>query len=254
MANDKSIEHVYMPNEVFIDLQLNIHNSPQTAFAYAYLYYITYLYRYCKYIDNNGNKVTQEDVKEFLGYSRKNKKIDYIIKKGGILDNLQYTETTTDYPLQFLYNEHNSIYFETIADFKGVIRNLNDRNFKIKKPLRAFYRSLRAIEDKELTGTFYEVENTHRIDFDTFNSIMLDKNMGAIGFYIYGYLKHKNDIFKMGYQRSFEKMSAELGMSDKTIRKYTTLLESNGLLTVERKVFDINLDEEEYEANIYNVV
>lgn len=254
MANDKAIEHIYLPNEVFADLKLNIDNSSQIAFAYSYLYYITYLYRYCKYIDGNGNKVTQEVIKEYLGYSPKNKKIDYIIKKGGILDNLQYTETTTDYPIQFLYDEDDMITFETIYDYKEVIKNINDRNFRIKKPLRAFYRSIRAIEEGDLTGTFYEVENTHRIDFDIFHSIISDPNLGVVGFYVYGYLKHKNDLFASGYQRSYEKIGIDLNMSEKTIRKYTNSLELKGFLNIERKIFDINLSQEDHEANIYNVV
>jgi hypothetical protein len=247
-------EHIYLPNEVFTDLKLHIPNGSQTAFAYSYLYYITYLYRYCKYISDNGDKVTQEAIKEVLGYSPKNKKVDYIIKKGGVLDNLMYSETTTDYPIQYFYDDDDLLTFETISNYKGIIKNLNDRNFKIKKPLRAFHRSLKAIEDKELSGTFYEVENTHRIDFRVFLTIIMNGDLGTAGFYLYGYLKHKNDIFKSGYQRSYEKLGFDTGFSEKTVRKYVNLLEFNNLISVERKLFDIKLSQEDYEANIYNVV
>lgn len=253
--NKKAIKHVYLPNETIYDLQLHIENSSQTAFAYSYLYYITYLYRYCDYIDENGEKVTQRRIKEYLGYSPKNKKLDYIIKKGGILDTLQYTLTTTDYPLQFLYDSNNLISFETIADYKDNIKNINDRNFKVKYPIRAFHRSPRAILSRSLTGTFYDVSNTHRIDYDAFKGILENPKLGCVAFYIYGFLKQKNNMFRSGYQRSFEKIGLELSMSDKTVRKYIDLLEEYGYLRVERKFFNLHANlEDELEANIYNVV
>ena len=249
-----STEHVYMPNEVFTDLTTHIHNSSQIAFGYSYIYYTTYLYRYCKHIDPNGNKVTQESIKEFLGYSPKNKKIDYIIKKGGILDNLNYTETTTDYPIQYLYDDNDLILFETISYFKDYIKHLNDRNFKIKKPLKAFYRTPQDCQHKILTGTFYTVENTHRIDYSTFHSIIHNKELSTLGFYIYGFLLHKNNIYKSGYQRSYEKIGSELGMSDKTVFKYINILEQKGFLTIDRKIFDMHLTRDDLEANIYNII
>lgn len=252
----KPIEHIYLPNETFKDLQSSIPNSSQIAFAYSYLYYITYLYRYCKYIDDNGNKVTQERIKEYLGYSPKNKKIDYIIKKGGLLDTIQYTETTNNYPIQFIYEQENDdlLTFETVSTYKGIIKD-NNRNFKVKIPLRAFHRSTIAIDEGELNGTFYEVENTHRIDFRSFKNIIECSELGSVAFYIYGYLKHKTDIFKAGYQRSFIKIASDLSMSDKTVRKYTDILECYGFIDVERKTFDINLDNaEDHEANIYKVL
>jgi hypothetical protein len=247
------IEQVHMPNEIFNELQLNIDNSRQVAFAYSYIYYITYLYRYCKFIDKNGNRVTQERIKEYLGYSPKNKKIDYIIKKGGVLDTIQYTTTTNDYPIRY-YFEDNIIFFETISDFKDIFQNTNERNFKVKMPLRAFHRCQDSISDGLLTGTFYEVENTHRIEFEAFERMMESPNLGVVAFYIYGYLRHKNDLHREGYQRSFEKIGIELGMSDKTVRKYIDLLEALGFINVIRMDFKFNADEEDYEANIYNVV
>lgn len=248
-----AIEYVYMPNEIFDDMKHNIPNSSQSAFAYSYIYYITYLYRYCKCIDSNGNKVTQEIIKEFLGYSPKNKKIDFIIKKGGILDNINYTLTTTDYPIQFLYDDENLIYFETINNYKNMINN-NNRNFKVKFPVKSFYRTNDDFQEKSLTGTFFEVEDTHKINYNTFRKIITDNDLGTSGFFVYGYLKHKNNIFKTGYQRSTINIGKELNFSDNTIRKYINILESKGFLRVERKIFDMRLSQDEFEANIYNVL
>lgn len=254
MSKNKAVEHVYLPNEVFHELQTNIENSRQIAFAYSYLYYITYLYRYCKYIDGDGEKVTQERIKEYLGYSPKNKKVDYIVKKNGLLDNLNYTKTTTDYPIQYFFDENDILSFDTIDKYKDTIKNINDRNFKIKIPLKGFYRSHTDVLDNLLTGTFYEVENTHRVDFGRFESILKNPKLGVVGFLIYGYLKHKNDIFTKGYQRSFEKIGLDLNMSEKTVRKYIDLLEENVFIKVERKSFKFHSDSDTYEANIYNIL
>jgi hypothetical protein len=245
--------HIYLPNEIFSDLQENIDNSRQVAFAYSYVYYITYLYRYCKYIDDNGLKVTQDRIKEYLGYAPNNKKVNYIIKKDGILDSIGYTMTTTDYPISYYFDD-DIILFNTITDFKDDIKIGNNRNFKVKIPLRAFHRSTRAVLEDDLTGTFYQVENTHRIYFEAFQRILENPHLGVVAFYIYGYLRHKTDLFSNGYQRSSIKLGSDLKMSDKTVRKYVDSLEMYGFLDVDRQIFDQFANPEDYEANIYKAV
>jgi hypothetical protein len=98
------------------------------------------------------------------------------------------------------------------------------------------------------------VENTHRIDFQAFERIIKNPDLGVVAFYIYAHLKHKNDIFKTGYQRSYIRIGEELMMSDKTVLKYILALESNHFILIEHKEFNLNLDEQNIEANIYNVI
>lgn len=244
------MRYVQMPNEIFSDLKEEMDNGNHIAFAYTYYYYITYLYRYCEYIDGDGYPVTQERIKEELGYSPTNKKINYIIKKGGILDTKRYTETTTGIPMYYEF-EHDIIEFITSKDIKNQLNGANFRNFKIKKPLKAFFRSNDAIRSNIHTGTFYAVENTHRIDHSILKYLPI---INCAGFYIYGYLKHKNDIYGTGYQRSAEKIAQELNFSQRTVRKYLDLLEKCSLINIDRKPFDLNNnDEDSYEANIHTV-
>lgn len=107
--------------------------------------------------------------------------------------------------------------------------------------------------DESLTGTFYEVENTHRIDYERFESIVSRPDLGTVGFYIYGFLKSKYGIFYEGYQRSYKKMSAELKMSDKTLRNYIEVLERCNHISIIRKDFIMSFADDEKEANIYRV-
>lgn len=59
----------------------------QRAFAYCYLGIVSYLLINSKY---SKHTITVMDIKGFLGYSEINKKIDYIIKKNGVLYKLGY--------------------------------------------------------------------------------------------------------------------------------------------------------------------
>lgn len=246
--------YIQMPNEIFTDLKQNMDTGSHIAFAYTYYYYSTYLYRYCKYIDDEGDKVTQNVIKEILGYSPANKKVNYIIKKGGILDTIGYTETTNDYPMAYEFEEDTIIQFTTVSELKDQLESMNNRNFRIKKPLKAFYRSVRAMADDELTGTFYGVENTHRMESEQFERVLSMGINPCTAFYILGYIKHKNDIYRTGYQRSSERLGEELGFSDKTIRKYTEKLEKARLISIERKQFHLEKKEDEHEANIYTII
>jgi hypothetical protein len=246
---DKDKKHIYIPNEIFDDFKV-IESTTQRAFAYSYYYYINYLYRYCMWIDGDGEKFTQERIKQKIGYSPTNKKINHIIKKDGVLDQIGYTETTNNYPLSYSYHE-DFIEFSTISEFKDQIISANDRNFRIKKPIKSFYRYPLSQKQDFLDGTYYQVEYTHRINYSIFNNIMSNEELQTVGFYIYAYLKHKSDIFKLGYQRSFVALGQELGFSDKTIRKYVDKLEELGLIKVLRMKFDMSLQEDQREANVY---
>lgn len=131
MSVIKDVPHIYLDNRIFGELSKHIENSKHLAFAYSYIYYITYLYRYCKHTASNV-QITQEAIKKTLGYSPKNKTVDYIIKKGGLLDTIQYTLTTTDYPLEYGFDENRLLYFNTVSSFKEEFNLSNSRNYKVK--------------------------------------------------------------------------------------------------------------------------
>lgn len=254
MPETKTInEIIYLPNEIFTDLQSKLDTSKHIAFAYSYYYYISYLYRYCKYLDDHGRQ-TQQQIKAVLGYAATNKSVDFIIKRGGILDQLGYTETTTDFPLSWSYDsETMELRFETILVLKqwddSYSQMFNDRNFRIKKPLKAFNRQQEDSHD-ERTGTFYNVHNTHGIHYDIYNGII--QQFGCMGFYLYGFLKHKCDIFG-GYQASQYVLCDKLRItSSSTLFKYTNLLRDAGYIQIERKQFYPNSNDRV--ANVYKIV
>lgn len=249
-------EPIFMPNEIFADLKENIESSQQLPFAYAYYYYVSYLYRYCKLITDNNEKITQGMIKEKLGYAPTYKKIDYIIKKDGILDSIGYTVTTTDYPIEWSLDENKKPIFLTTSEFErryGYPINPNDRNYKIKYPLKGFIRNSEDSHITENTGTFFDVSKTHRIDYETFEAIISNEQLGVAGFYIYGLLKMKCSIFLIGYQASLGVLNKELGMSVMTIHKYLKVLEEYGFIRIDHAIFKFSNDEADKEANVYNI-
>jgi hypothetical protein len=191
-----------------------------------------------------------------MGYSPINKQIDYITKKNGTLDMMGYTKSTTDYPLSVSINEYGQLEFITISQVKEEVMTpyiINDRNYKIKYPVKAFHRSPESEKDMYLDGTFYEVENTHGILYSVFEEIISDENLGVPGFFVYGYLKHCFDIFKNGYQISLERMHREIGFQRELLNRVTKRLAFRGLISIENKQFNIDLNREDWEANIYIV-
>ena len=166
---------IYMPNEIFEDLKSVIKNSPHLAFAYSYIYLVHWLYRYTKYTSSK-SIITNEHIKEILGYNSKTKGLDYLIKKNGLLDELGYTLTTNDIPLHWKYDKYDGLEFTLLHDSiaeeleinpsltKGDILKVYQipRKYNVKLPVKAFDR----YSNDDIDGTFYEVSNTHLIPFE----------------------------------------------------------------------------------------
>lgn len=96
---------IFMPNEIFDDLKGAIPDSPHIAFAYSYTYLAAWLYRYSKHISPTEGFIDNVKMKQILGYNENYKKLDYLIKKNGLLDQLGYTETVKDFPTSWTYDE-----------------------------------------------------------------------------------------------------------------------------------------------------
>jgi hypothetical protein len=230
--------YTLMPNEIFEDLLSDGSNISKThkPFAYGYLYYITHLYRYCLHY-NIKEKQTQGVIKSVLGKSSIDKGIDYIIKEGGVLDLMGYTQTTQDYPIKWYMDEYDYLQFNLLGDSGSIIPfSLSDKNFKIKFPLKSFYRTQEDMDAKELTGTFYDASNSHKINFSIFQKCMSNPDLGVYAFYIYGYIKYKNGMFTP-YNKSRRDFPTEINMTEKTLFKYIDALESNGLIRVDHQQF-----------------
>jgi hypothetical protein len=244
---------IYMPNEIFRDLQNNIKKSLHIPFAYSYYYLVTWLYRYAKYGSIN---VDNKDMKEILGYNKDYKPVDYIIKKNGILDLMEYTYTAKDYPISWEVND-NYLNFSMLSDFDEetirTIKETKSRKYTIKFPNKAFFRTKESQEDNYEDGTFYDISTTHLVPFEVFTFCMDKKEIGCTGFYLWSYLKMKNQIFTNGYDISLPKLSKQTGISYRTMCEYLSSLRKYNLIQVKynQEYFSLAIDEKERKANTY---
>lgn len=301
--------YVFMPNEIFDDLfakfnelkQVNddqenkdefirLSNGKQrkkrgknkginithVAFCYTYYFLITWLYRYGKHIVNKV-PIDNSRIKEILGYSADTKELNYIIKKNGLLDQIEYTRTTNDYVYWWTFSEDEGLQFETIQEH---IRQLKEDNvihtkqeavqyniipdvpkkFTVKYPVKAFHRYVDDEEMKEeyektgyIDGTFYEVENTHIVQFEVFMYCMQNQQIGILGFYLYSFISRMNDKYGGGWDASFEKLIGATKMPESTLKKYIDILRKYKMITVvhNQEFFCLILDPRDRKANTY---
>ncbi|WP_210367425.1 hypothetical protein [Bacillus sp. REN3] len=253
---------IYMPNEIFDDLKGAIKNSPHLTFAYSYIYLVHWLYRYAKYL-NSKSIITNEHIKEILGYNAKTKGLDYLIKKNGLLDQLEYTMTTNDIPLHWNFDKFEGLTFTTLQETieeemknshlltKGEILQTYQipRKYNIKFPVKAFYRN-----EKEDEGTFFEISNTHCIPFEVFMYCMNNDDIGTTGFYLYSYIKRMNDFHKDGWDVSIEKMIDSTGLPEKTLLRYLDQLKKYRMIEAihNQKYFCLAMNLNDRKANTYH--
>jgi hypothetical protein len=173
--------------------------------------------------------------------------LDYLIKKGGLLDEIGLTETITNYPLLWTF-EDGDLEFTMLNDFDEDIRKLyqkqKGKNYKIKVPVKGLTRNGE-------NGTFYDIYYTHEMTFDLFAACM-ESDLGCSGFYLYGYLKYRCNKFGE-YNSSIERLGEEIGMSKNTVDKYLGILCREGLISY--KGNDCRLIDGEFnkKANTYTV-
>lgn len=254
---------LYMPNELFGDLVTCVDfkgdASSHISFGYCYIYLCTWLYRYCNYFQTE--KLVQGVLKEILGYVRSNKTVDYIIKKDGLLEELGYLKTTLDYPMFWDYRFDTNaglLEFIRISDFKSsgetsLWSKFNDRNFKVKFPIKAFYRTSKALEELSLDGTFYDRSNTHMIPVEAFIYSMTNRELGVIALYLYAFLKWKNDRYASGYTISHWQLSDQTGIKASTLDAYLYRLRNHNMIDCEVQPYVFNLPREFWKPNTYRV-
>lgn len=251
---------LYMPNEIFYDLLENIKSAPHIAFSYAYIYFTMWLYRNAKYFTLGEEIFNNTRIKEILGYNPKQQTLDYIIKKNGLLDTLEYTESTKDYPVSWNYNNEDGLTFLMSSQLDEVSLSYLTKvpkQFFLKKPLKGFYRIDidEEGEEYEIEGSFYNVSNTHLIHFEVFAYCMTKKEIGCTGFYLYSYLSHRCDIFDGEYDVSLIRLAEETGLSSASLDKYLGLLKSYKMIDFRHNqdFFVVGLDKSERKANTYIV-
>jgi hypothetical protein len=201
---------VRINNSIFNDLERADTKSFEKATLYSYYSLVAALYRNCVY---NERLLTQNDLKEMVGYNSKNKKIDHLIKKGGVLDSLGYTISTRDIPAKWDCLHDNKILYKE--------KNL-PKNYKIKYPVKAHYRE----ENSEiLNGSYFNYYNTHPFDAELFYNCFADENIGTIGFYYCNYIRV--NMNSNNYNGIVKDLSEQLSLSRNTCIRYLSLIKKS---------------------------
>ncbi|WP_261378533.1 hypothetical protein [Paenibacillus agilis] len=229
--------NVQMPNEIFEDFdKADFKSFNHKCFAYSYYYLISHLYRNTLYGGNTEQYSQQNIIKLFTSNKTV---ISYITKNDGLLDELGYTKTTTDYPVA-CYMDNGILEFGLIKELRKKMPQLelnHSPRFSIKEPLKCMSR----FDGEDYTGTFYSLQNTHRIGIERFIKIISDDKLGHVGLFIYGYISMMCDKFSNAYQISNVELGEIVGCSDRTIQSYILRLEEIGLLKSTRRIFDNKL-------------
>ncbi|MBE1557030.1 hypothetical protein [Sporosarcina limicola] len=254
--NEEYENKVYMPNEIFTDLQKHIKNTPHIAFSYSYIYLSHWLYRYVKHV--NVGVFDVGTIKQILGYAPTNQTLNYLIKKGGILDQIEYTESVKDFPISWTYSDGEELEFQMASEYRDFIDHLPTvpKSFTLKYPVKGFTRVLEEDgEEYETIGTFYEVDNTHCILFDVFMDCLSNEKIGVNGFYLYSYLSHRCDIHMGGVDVSLVNLASETGISETSLDKILGALKSFNLVSFQhnQEFFAIGMLDNDRKANTYMV-
>ncbi|MGH0950678.1 hypothetical protein [Bacillus mycoides] len=253
--NEKK-DHVYLPNEIFIEFTPYFNTIKQFSFAYCYYTYLNFLYKYCWYLKDDNTIITQSEIKSFLGYSPINKTVDKIIKDGGILEQIGYVKTITDYPVAPIHDEETGFVegYQMASDIREMVHRkelVPYRGVRVKMPTTLLERS-KVIpdneEDREYDGTLYNVQDTFHIEFDVFKDIVGNHNLGCNGFLVYSILKSL-----CGTKRKFKIPQDDLAdiykINKRRLQDYLLALEKENYIYVKRK-----RENGKYLTNTYHIL
>ena len=255
-----------MPNELFEELQNYMINSTHIAYAYCYLYLIHFLYRNCKYF-NVSTLLDGDTIKQILGYSKSNRTMNYITKsKTGILDENGFTESTKDYPMlwSFKKDSRDDLEFTMYSEMENMKDVLPSapKKFLLKYPKLAFEKRIveivkyvegeEEIEELELSGTFFDIEQTHTVDFKVFMYCMSKKELGVVAFYLYSFIKHKSDMYG-SFDCPLPKLAEITGIKERTLNQYMDFLKGYRMIAFRHNMerFSWTASQEERKANTY---
>lgn len=239
-----------VPNELITDFK-DTHKIGKCAYAYSYYYLQMYLHLYAKYgTENTIDKFTFKGIQKILGVSPDSRAMNSLTKKGGELDQLGYTSTVTDYPVNLMRIEkvdgsmevNHYMYSEEKRDFPN--KFTHSSNFTVKHPDKMYWRTPEYKEIDYYNGTMNEADSTHIIPLEMFFHSL---NLGEImtkGFYVYGYIIYMSDKANRrkeerrkrnrGWTVTPEYFSKFLGVSTSTLRKILKKLEQHGFIEIKR--------------------
>lgn len=267
MLIDKKLFKKYFQKDhkhSFVNLDLNIFtelremeeqgllkSSGHRAFAFGYTWLIHYLWKYSKY---GMQEINTQDIKTILGISPIEKRVNYIIKKGGLLDSVGYTEHTRDFPIYSEFTRFEGLKITQLSDLDSMLaenflKQYNTR-YACKKPLMGYERKGR----REL-GLFFSKHDALPLSLFEFSRCVLCRDIGLNGFFTYAFLKYK--IKLNGYRATriyYSEFKKELGFSEKKTRGILNTLKEAGMISVE-KVVTANKSKATFcQNNMYSLV
>ena len=159
------------------------------------------------------------------------KRLDYLIKKGGILDLFGFTETTRDFPTATIFDERNMITVKTLKDMredlaKSFLEQYNNR-YTCKKPLLQYSRGNKV-------GLMFSKDDVIPISVFELTRTLLCPEISFDGFYVYVYIKYRCKM--IGYESLnifYVELERNIGYEKRRIRELINNLESAGMLKVE---------------------
>jgi hypothetical protein len=227
-AYSKDDDKVYLPNEIFNDFQSSLFKTNMhRAFGYSFYYLCSYIYRNVKFKKVHlAKNLYSQNLLAILGANQS--KLNYITKRLGVLDEIGYTLSINDYPMDFIQDINGLVDFEMASECNEELRKYlkYPPSFVCKYPKLGFYRQ---DGDTEYTGTFFYFENTHTIEFPVFAKCMCESKDSYELFYLYGFLKayegyiNSKDVY-------IEYVRVSLGFSNVKIKRLLSHLVKIGLL------------------------
>lgn len=205
-------------------LKTNRHRT----FAFAYYCLVSYLWKYSKYGDM---EINTQDIKTILGIHSTEKRMDYIIKKNGLLDSIGLTETTRDFPISTtIYAEGEGILVTTLSDIedglaKDFLKN-SGRRYTCKKPLLQY-------EREDNVGLMFSKDNVLSISLYEFTRCVLCPDIGFDGLYVYAYLKFRTKMLgNKALKIFYAELENRIGYKYKYLHTLIENLKLAGMITI----------------------
>lgn len=225
---------IYMPNEIFIDLknwtkEKDIKSIQHQEFIYTYYWLLAYLWRYAQYSEQ---KITQSDIKQALGYNPEEKRLNYIMKKGGLLDEKDYSLATNNFPVNWNFANREELSFDMLYDFnedeRKYLLKYDSNRYIVKEPIK-----FTGSDDEE--GVYWNVSNTHMMRGDLLLNC-IENGYSCAPFYLYGiltFIRDKSDSVE--FPCANDTLREYTGWNERKVIKITNTLMDLGFIQKEQK-------------------
>lgn len=226
---------IAMPNEIFSDMKEwvskgKLKSIQHQEFVYSYYWLLAYLWRYAMYAEH---KITQSDIKRILGYNPNEKRLNYIMKKDGLLDEEGYSRATNDFPVSWRKIGEKELILDMLSEFSEEDRSLlirfESNRYLVKEPLKF-------TGAKGGDGIYWNSSNTHIISGEVLHSSM-KKGAGCATFFLYGLLTYIRD--KSG--------KSEFPCANSTLCQYTGWSERR-VIGITNELVELNLIQKEQKS------